>query len=185
MNPFVLQQSNSVLVVLDLQERLMPAIASGDSVLYNACRMTQVALELNVPLVVTEQNPEKLGRTSASLLNLLPQETPLVTKSSFSCCDEPAFLSAMGHLTPRNQIIITGTESHICVCSTVMGLLARKFQVALVADGCGSRNPEHHHMALETMRAAGAAVLPLESLAYQLMGKAGSPEFRALLPLFK
>jgi hypothetical protein len=88
-------------------------------------------------------------------------------------------------LDERPQIVLCGIETHICVLSTTMELLERGFDVAVTADATGSRNPEHHQLALDAMRQCGALVVPVETIVYQLVGKSGTDLFKRILPLFK
>ena len=179
-----IEAKNSALLMIDIQERLMPSISGKDAVLRNAVRLLTAAKVLELPLLVTEQYPKGIGPTLFQLASLIPPGTPRLDKMSFSCCGLAGFDEALNALG-RPVTIVFGIETHICILSTVMDLIDLGRSVVLAADACGSRDPEHHALALETARWAGALVVPTETVVYRMLGSAGTPEFKALLPLFK
>jgi nicotinamidase-related amidase len=173
--------------MVDVQERLLPSISGSGAVLENGVRLLKTAAELALPVLYTEQYPKGIGATAAelsSILAALPEGARRFEKTAFSCCDEPGFPVAF-QAAEREVTVMFGIESHICVLSTVRDLLERGRKIVLAADACGSRSPENHRLALDAARAWGAAVLPTETVVYQLLGRSGTPEFKALLPLFK
>ncbi len=184
MNPLILRRDETFFLLVDLQERLMPAIAQGDKVVQEARRLLEVAKALEIPVIATEQYPKGLGRTVEPLLQVLPPDMPFLAKTAFSCFGAEGLEAALAELG-RRQVVIFGAESHICVFNTAMEFLRRGYETVLVLEACGSRNPEHHRLAMKNLNQAGAAAVPLETVAYQLMERAGTPEFKALLPLFK
>ncbi len=184
MNPLILQREQTFFALVDIQERLMPAMYQGGQVVQEARRLVEVAKALAIPVVVTEQYPKGLGRTVEPLLEILPPETPFIAKTDFCCFNAEGFEAAV-EATGRRQVVLFGVESHICIFNTAMAFLSKGYDTVVVTEACSSRNPDHQRMAMETLRHAGAAVVPLETAAYQVMGRAGTPEFKALLPLFK
>jgi len=120
----------------------------------------------------------------AELSACLPEGSARFEKIHFSCWAEPGF-NTFFHREGRSQVILAGIEAHICVFSTAMELLNVGYDVAVAADAVGSRNPDHRDMALETLRHAGAAVLPVESIVYQMLEKAGTPAFKKILAAIK
>ena len=175
--------NNTIFLMIDIQEKLLPAIDGYSEVSRNAEKLLIIADVLKIPVKVTEQYKKGLGSTILALNKHLTNCT-VFEKTCFGCGGEEGFYD---YLTSgnRNQIIIFGIESHICVHTTVMELLQRGHDVTVVADACSSRDRKNHELALANMLSHGAHVLPLESVAYQLIKRAGTPEFKALLPLFK
>ena len=170
--------------MVDVQERLVSIITEGEAVERNAVRLLKTADVLSLPVLYTEQYPKGIGPTAAEVFRALPKGSPRFEKTSFFCCDEPGFLEAF-EKNSRATVVIFGIESHICVLSTAMDLQNRGYQVVFAADASGTRSPENHALALCAARDFGVAVLPTETIVYQLLERSGTPEFKALLPLFK
>ena len=179
-----IEANHSSLLMIDIQEHLMPLIFGKDAVLRNAVRLLNAVRVLNLPLLVTEQYPKGIGPTLLQLSSLISPGTPFIEKTSFSCFGHAGFDEALDALE-RPVTIVFGIETHICILSTVMDLIGRGRSVVLVADACGSRNPENHALALEAARGCGALVVPTETVVYQMLGDSKAPGFKALLPLFK
>src|ERR1051325_1944076 len=133
-----LDRSRSVLCLIDVQEKLMKAIAGADSVVANAGRLLSAAEELGVPVVSTEQNPKGLGPTVADLTR--PEGAhPVVAKMTFDSCLAPGVMDA---LPAGHHVVLAGCEAHVCVLQTALGLLDRSRRVYIVVDAIGSRRPE-------------------------------------------
>ena len=177
MEPVRLRAEKCVFVMIDLQEKLAPAMSGIEPVLYEAERLLKSAAALKIPALATEQYPKGLGATVPPLRELLGSAAAL-GKTSFSCFGAPDFAAALARCGRRTAVVF-GIESHICVFSTAMELKERGYDVAT------SRNRRHHELAMRNLLAAGVAVLPVETVVYQLLGRSGTPEFKALLPLFK
>jgi nicotinamidase-related amidase len=171
------------MLLVDIQERLLPSISGQDSVRKNARILCTVARELKIPVKITEQYPKGIGPTIPDLRDVTAG-CPVFEKKHFSCCDAPGF-DAFFFDSTRPVTILFGIESHICILSTLLDMRERDLPVVLAADACGSRDPLHASLALEQARSAGALVLPVESVVYRLLGCAGTSEFKTLLPLFK
>lgn len=183
MEPQCLNAENCLFVMVDLQERLLPVMDRRASVLNEALRLLRCAETLNIPVLATEQYPAGLGATVEPLAEFLAPERTF-SKKTFSCWGAPGFEEALAALR-RRQTVIFGIESHICVLATALEFLRRGFVTVAAEEACSSRKREHHNLAMDNLLAAGAAVLPTESIVYQLLGRAGTPQFKALLPLFK
>lgn len=179
-----LRERETSLLMIDIQTRLLPSIAGYEAVRANARRLLQAAGVLSLPVIYTEQYPKGIGSTAEELVAVLPERTRYFEKTAFSCCDEPGFFD-MFQDGEKFVTVIFGVESHICVLSTAMDLLSRGRKVVVAADACGSRNEDNHALALDALRSCGAGIVPTETVIYQLLGKAGTPEFKELLPLFK
>ena len=184
MDPFRLFRSSTQMLMVDVQERLLPAISGHEDIRRNILRLSRASEVLHVPFFYTEQYPKGLGPTDGEILSSLPKGARRFEKNYFSCCDEEGF-NDFFELSSPNRIVLFGIETHICILTTLLDLLARGRKVVLAADACGSRAPENAALALKAASAAGALVVPTETIIYQLMGQSGTAEFKTLLPLFK
>ncbi|MEW6720964.1 MAG: hydrolase [Thermodesulfobacteriota bacterium] len=183
----VLEREDAALVVIDVQERLVPAI---DKELYERSRKNiVVAIEaagvLGVPILLTEQYPKGLGRTVPQILQALegrPHE--LVEKTTFSCARDEGFLSVLAK-TGRRQVILAGMETHVCVYQTALDLLNAGYEVFVLDDGVSSRYPHNHRSGIEAMRDAGVRLVPMETAVFQLLKVAATPEFKKISSLLR
>lgn len=184
MTPFTLDPEKSRLLVIDMQARLLPVISDGEHMISNLKILLKACSVTKTPVVYTEHYPKGLGGVPDDLKDTMPEESKRFEKIHFSCCREPGFT---GLLRPegRKQVVVSGIESHICVLGTVMDLLADGFHIALVSDACSSRKREHHEEALRAITGAGGLVVPTETVVYQLLQRAGTEQFRAMLPFFR
>ncbi|MBP2298596.1 hydrolase [Azospirillum picis] len=179
-----LRAQESVLVVVDLQERLLPAIHGAGPVLRHAAMLLRGAAALSVPVVVTEQYPRGLGATVAEVRAELPPGTPVIEKISFSSTGEAAFNRALDDLA-RPQVVLCGTEAHVCVLQTALGLQEAGRSVFVVADAVSSRSPANHHTAIERLRGAGITIVTTEMVLFEWLERAGTPAFKQLIALIK
>jgi nicotinamidase-related amidase len=175
---FQLDRDDAVLLVVDIQERLAVVMAEREKVVTNTAHLIAAAKLLGVPMVYTEQYPKGLGPTVPELRAAL-EPAAAVEKMTFDCCGEDSFAPALEG-TGRSTVIVCGMEAHICVLQTVLGLLELGMGVHVVADAVCSRNPEHARIALELQRDAGAVVTCTESVMFQLLRCAGTPEFKTI-----
>ncbi len=183
-SPLLLDRGSTALCIIDIQERLAAAMDERTTVIEAARRLIVAARRLDVPIVLTEQYPRGIGPTEPALVEALGEQHRPIQKLHFSCCDEPAFTETLAQLQ-RRQILLCGMETHVCVLATCLDLLHEGYQVQVVADAACSRSAENKRWALEQMRQAGAAVTCVEAAVYQLLRRAGTPEFKDILPLFK
>jgi nicotinamidase-related amidase len=177
-----LRADTTVLLVVDVQERLLPAIHQGEQVLEAGRRMAAAAQILGVPTLLTEQYPAGLGATCAGLRECLPEVVP-VEKTRFSAC-VPAILDQLADLG-RPHVVVVGIEAHVCVQQTVLDLLRLGYLPYVCADATGSRRPLDRDTAMERMRRAGAVVTTTESVIFELLGEAGTDTFKTLLKIVK
>ena len=184
MKPFRVDAERSQLLLIDLQVKMLPAVAGWESVAKNAEILLKACEVMKVPVKFTEHYPKGLGATIPSIAENLPADSRRFEKISFSCCGEAGFDDLL-RCDGRDLVIVAGVESHICVLSTVMDLLAMGHSVVVAADACSSRNGDHHAMACSAMMSAGALVVPVETVVYQMLGQAGTEQFKIMLPLFK
>ena len=176
----LIDRADSVLVFIDLQEKLLPVISGQDEIIANAARLAQFAGIIGLPMVATEQM--KLGPTVEAVKSKLA-DVPVLEKISFDCFGCQGFAEQMERLG-KGTLLLCGVESHICVAQTALRALTGH-RVQIVADAVGSRNPANREVALARLGAAGAETTSTEMLTYELLQKAGTDEFRATLPLVK
>lgn len=182
-------RDEAVLVVVDIQERLAAAMERRDRVNARTSLLVRTAAIVGIPIVVTRQYPRGLGDLEGPIAGVLDEvkgRTPVefVDKLTFDCFGEPGFVDEIKRLG-RRQMLIAGMETHICVTQTSLAALSHDFEVHLAADACCSREQELHLSALDRLRFAGCVVSSSESIAYELVGCAGTEEFKALLAAVK
>jgi nicotinamidase-related amidase len=182
---FFLDAADSVLVVIDVQERLCKAM--DQQVLASLTASTGVLLEsaaeLHVPVLVTEQYVKGLGETLPELQQKMAG-VPRLEKMTFSCCGCSEFVEQI-RATGRRQIVITGMETHVCVLQTALELLDAGYIVHLVQDAVMSRSGQNRQAALGIMQQAGAVITCTESVLFQWLKQAGTDSFRKLSKLVK
>lgn len=174
----LLQANDSLVLLIDIQQKLAPAIYASKEVEQAAAWVLQVALQLDIPLLATEQYPKGLGHTVPSLRELLPDDAVL-EKIHFSAYREPAVQQRLASLG-RRQVVVIGTESHVCVLQTVMDLLAADYQVFVVAEAVGSRTVDNYQLALSRMQQAGCQIVSKEMLAFEWLERADNDSFRQI-----
>ncbi len=179
----LIQRDDSLLLVVDIQEKLAPAIHDNATVTANSVRLLQGARQLGVPAFVSEQYVKGLG-PSVPAVRAAAVDARFFEKTHFSCAAEPGVVELL-RTCGRSQILLTGTEAHVCVLQTALGLLAASFTIFLVADAASSRTPENRQAAIERLRHAGAHIVTTEMVLFEWLHQAGTDEFRALLPLIK
>jgi nicotinamidase-related amidase len=168
-------------VVIDIQERLLPAIHEKERVVANTVRLVKGAVILGLPTVVTEQYRKGLGPTVPEVAAAVPGFAPM-EKLAFSSCGAEGFVAVLEAKGIRD-VILCGIEAHVCVTQTCLDLLARGFRAFIVADALSSRTPENHRAGVERMRDAGAIIVSTEMILFELLGRAGTAEFKQILPL--
>ena len=175
---FQLDKDSSLLLIIDIQERLAVVMKQKDPVVKNVLHLVELAKMQNIPIVLTEQYPKGLGRTVPEITTALPAHV-LVEKVSFNCCGEHTFGAQVKRFN-RKKIIVTGMETHICVLQTCIGLLGEGHDVHLVSDAVCSRTEHNWRTGLEFVRDAGGVITNTETALFQLLGVAGTPEFKAI-----
>ncbi len=178
----LIERERSQLFIVDIQERLAPAIDNAERAVANNVRLLTAARALAVPVFVSEQYVKGLGPTVSALQPYLADAT-VFEKVHFSAVREPGVLAQLG--AERPQIILTGMETHVCVLQTTLSLLADGFAVFVVADAASSRSPEDRAVAFTRMRDSGARIVTTEMVLFEWLQRAATDEFRALLPLIR
>jgi len=182
LNKYVLTQEEAILLIIDIQDRLVPAMKYKEQVIRNTNTIISFAKNLGIPIIVTEQYPKGLGKTISDLSDNL-KESLTYEKITFSGCtsEVTVALKELG----RKKIIITGMETHVCVFQTVRDLIAYGYQVFVVGDAVCSRTKENYLNGLSLMSAMGAVVTNTETVFFDLMKEADTPLFRKLSKLIK
>lgn len=178
----ILNKANTALLVIDLQERLMPVIAGKDDIFKNTNILIDGCVVLNVPIVITEQYPKGLGHTCAEVK--IPEGNQPIEKVCFSCVQSTDVLNTLNAKNIRS-LILCGVEAHICVLKTVLEAVQRDFEVHVIADAIGSRVPYNKEIALIRMQQAGAFITTSESVLFQMLNEAGNDEFKAISKLIR
>ena len=184
-NPLRVLRGDSLLLVVDVQERLAPAIADRDAILARMLALVSFAARVGVPVLATEHAPERIGPLVAPLRERLAPEA-ILHKTRFCAADEPAFSSWLA-TRRRDTIVLAGMETHVCVMQTALELRRLGHAVAVAADATGSRAArlQERRWALERMRAAGCAMAGTETILFEWTGGADDPAFREALALVK
>ncbi len=179
----LVRRADSLLLIVDLQQKLAPAIHDNERITANAVRLLEGSRQLAVPAFVSEQYVRGLG-ASLPAVQTAAVHARFFEKTHFSCAAEPGVLDLLAS-AGRRQVVLCGTETHVCVLQTALGLLATGYEVFLVADAASSRTPENRQAAQERLRAAGVGIVTTEMVLFEWLHQAGTDEFRALLPLIK
>jgi len=179
----LLDADKSVLCVIDVQQRLTPAMAEPEQVIARSELLMTAAARLGVPVLVSEQYPKGLGPTVEPLAKLAP-DGATYPKVHFSCTDDPGYRAGLD-ASGRRQAVLTGIEAHVCVLQTALGAKAAGYEVAVVADAVSSRDPANKALALERLAANGIEIVTSEMVVFEWMKQAGTEAFKALSPLIK
>jgi nicotinamidase-related amidase len=173
------------LIVVDIQEKLLPPIFESARLLKNSQLLIRLAAVLKIPALVTTQYAKGLGNTTPEIASLLPDAQP-IDKQMFSCFGSEAFCSMLKRLPGnRNTVLLCGMESHICVMQTALGALREGYIVHVASDAVSSRTEWNWKIGLDRMRAAGAVISSTEMILFELLRSSGSPAFKELLPYLK
>lgn len=179
----LLDAKSSFLLLIDMQERLLPVISGSDIVERNCAILLQAARQMRVPGIISEQYPKGLGKTVPALSQLASADA-IMEKVEFSCARN-ADLIARIEATNRKQAVLCGVESHICVLQSALELKARGFDVFVAIDGTGSRNDQSKEIATDRMLAAGVTVVTTEMVVFEFARTAASSDFKYLAKLIQ
>lgn len=175
---------NAVLLVIDVQGKLAQLMHDKATLFANVMRMIGGATVLDLPILWTEQVPEKLGQTTPEVADLLKEVAEPIHKITFSSCGNDAFMEQL-QATGRKQILLTGIETHICVYQTAIDLLKQGYEVYVVTDAVSSRVPNNIAIGVERMKGAGAISTSTEMALFEMLGKAEGPQFKAITKIVK
>jgi len=180
----LLRAADSVLAIIDIQEKFRPTIAGIDDLIKRTEILARAATRLGVPVLATEQYPKALGATVPEVRRWLPDSQayhPKMCFSSLACDPFRAALAAAG----RKQVVLAGIETHVCVLQTGMELLAAGYSVYVAEDAVSSRKPADRAAALERLARHGAERITAEMAVFEWLRQAGTPEFKELQALIK
>ena len=179
----LIKPDQSCLIVIDVQDRLVPAMQAPARVIRNTRTLMTAASRLGIPMLLTEQYPKGLGHIVPELQDLAKDGT-VIEKMHFSCMNEPAFADAFKALG-RRQAVIVGMEAHICVMQTGVDLMEQGYEIFVVTDATASRTLESEKACLDRLSADGAGIVTTEMVVFEWLGRAGTPEFKELLKTIK
>ncbi|MGH7300631.1 MAG: hydrolase [Candidatus Rokuibacteriota bacterium] len=186
-HPMTLDRERTALVVIDVQERLFPAMDADhrEEVMRNIKVLTAAARRLQLGMLVTEQYPKGLGHTLPEVKDALPAGVQPIEKVAFSCWGVEAFRSRLAATGAPRQLLLAGIEAHVCVLMSALDLLAEGYAVHIVADAVTSRTQANWRLAMAQLRQAGAVVTTTETVLFQLLGQADTDDFRELARLIR
>ncbi len=179
----LLNQENTGLVIVDAQEKLLQVMGQAERVIDRLLKLLDLARVFHLPVILTEQYSKHLGPTLPVIQEALPVYNP-IEKLHFNCCDVDAFNDGIEAGNLKN-IILTGVETHICVFQTCVSLLERGYRVHVPHHAVDSRTEDNREIGLSLMGKAGAIVTSTETIIFQILKKAGTTEFKALLKTIK
>ncbi|MDA1192610.1 MAG: hydrolase [Candidatus Poribacteria bacterium] len=179
-----LSRENTALLIVDLQERLLPVIHEHERALHRSQVVSETAKRLGLPILLTEQYPKGLGHTAKSLIDMLGDAYRPVEKTAFSACGAEGISEALERSGVEN-VLIVGIEAHVCVLQTALDLLEGGYRVFPVADAISSRAVENRDLGLGRMAQSGATLVSTEMVVFELLRTAQDPDFRSLQQLIK
>ena len=179
----MLTLENSILLVVDIQEKLLPAMYNQKEIEENTARMIRIADIISLPVVITEQYPRGLGPTVKGIMSAFENnDVPIIEKTSFGALREERVIRV---LSGKKSVLLCGIESHVCVCQTGQELLEKGWEVHVLSDCAGSRKESNHQLGLRRLERAGAVVTGVEMAAFELMKTSKHPGFRQVSSLIK
>jgi nicotinamidase-related amidase len=186
----LLNIENTLLTLIDVQDKLTAVMHHREDLIKNIVRLIKGMQLLGIPIIRLEQNPSKMGRTIPEIDHLLTAEPP-IEKMTFSCCGSDAYMKALT-ATGRQQVLIAGIETHVCVYQTAQELSSKGYRVEVVADATSSRNPINRDTALAKITSSpapdntgSACITTTEMLLFELVQTAEHPHFREMLKIVK
>lgn len=179
----MLKIDNTVLLIVDVQGNLAHLMHEKENLFENLTKIIKGAQCLSLPILLAEQNPEGLGPTIPQLSGLFNDPRP-ISKLSFSCCGSDYFLKELEALQ-RENILVAGIETHVCVYQTVRDLIKTNYTVEIVADAVSSRTSENKRIGLEKIRDAGARITSVETALFELLEVAEGDKFKRILEIVK
>jgi isochorismate hydrolase len=180
----LLSSSKASLLIIDMQEKLLPAMHEAERVLAKSVVVLKAAEALSLPILISEQYPKGLGRTVPELQS---NHATVLDKTAFSCWRDDTMKAHLiaSHESGRPQLIVVGLEAHICAMQSCIDIAQAGFAVFAVSDAMSSRKPESAALAFERMRGCGVQVVNTEMVVFELMENAKHPQFKALSGLIK
>ena len=183
----LISRDRSQLLVVDVQERLVPAIFDVERVVTNVARLIRYASLLHVPTTYTEHMPQQIGNVLPELSQAISDGASVIQKKTFSAVRGPRFSDRLVELKQggRGSIVVCGMEAHVCVMQTVLELHQNNYDVHVVADAIGSRSDHNRDLAIDRMSKAGVTIVSHEMVAFEWLERGDAPEFKDILKLLK
>lgn len=179
----MLELSNTILVCIDIQGNLAQAMHAKEDLFENLKKLISGSRILDIPIIWTEQIPQKLGTTIPEIAERMPDITP-ISKISFSCCGNEKFMQALKAANCK-QVLIAGIEAHVCVYQTAVELISMGYEVQIITDCVSSRRLENKTIGLEKTKDAGAALTTTETVLFELLRTAAAPKFKEIVRIVK
>ena len=179
----MISRADAVLVIVDIQGNLAQAMYDKENLFANNVKLIQGFKALNLPIIFTEQIPQKLGKTLPVIAQELNGLTP-IAKESFSCWDEINFKQKLEGLN-RKHVVLTGIKCHVCVYQTALDLISNGYNVRLVTDAVSSRTPENRQIGIDAMKSAGAKITSTEMVLFEILRTAADPKAKELFKIVK
>jgi len=179
----MLSRTNTVLIIVDIQGNLAQAMYDKENLFANNVKLIKGFRALNLPIVFTEQLPQKLGKTLPVISQELEGIEP-IAKEDFSCWDEKNFKEKLEKLNCKN-IVLTGIECHVCVYQTALDLISNGYNIHLVADAVSSRTPENRQIGIDAMKSAGAKITSTEMVLFEILRTAADPKAKEFFKIVK
>ena len=178
-----INRNDALLVIVDIQKVMLDLCVEKERIIKNIEAMIDLAVTLDIPVILTEHNAEKLGRFDSSLVQK-SQGSPVMNKTEFSCIGNDSIRQAIAK-TGKKTIILAGIESHICIFQTGAQAIQEGYDVHVVADAVSARTDSNRNIGLNRLEKAGAVITSLEMLIFELLLKAGTHDFKKMLPIIK
>lgn len=179
----MISRANAVLIIIDIQGNLAQAMFDKENLFANTIKMIKGFKALNLPIILTEQIPQKLGQTLPQIAAELDGVKP-IAKEYFSCWNENNFKEQLEALS-RTHIALLGIETHVCVYQTALDLIANGYNVHLVADAVSSRTPENRQIGIDAIKNAGAHITSTEMVLFELLRTAADPKAKEFFKIVK
>lgn len=180
----MLKIDQTALLVIDVQGKLAQVMDNKENLFTNLDRIIRGAKVLDLPIIWTEQVPDKLGPTTPALAELMVDVAHPISKATFSCCGVQPFMAQLAALN-RSQVLVTGIETHICVYQTSVDLLAKGYEVQLVTDAVSSRAAANRQLGIDRIKEAGATLTSTEMALFELLQVAEGEKFKAIAKIVK
>ena len=174
---------NSVLVVIDIQEKLFPAMSESELLLDTTLKLVKGIDTLGIPILLTEQYPKGLGRTVNEIRELIPNVN-VIEKRSFSCCANDDFMNVL-KMVDRKQVLVCGIEAHVCVFQTCLDLIDAGYDVYLVADAVSSRKTDDRELALRVLEKENVMLRSVEMALFELLQTSRHEKFKTISRIIK
>ena len=180
----LISDTDTILVVIDMQDKLLPAMCESEYLLSNTEKLISGIQALNLPVIITEQYPKGLGKTNEAIAKLLDKKYIPIEKTTFSCYRNDNFKEMLDNFGKKN-IVLCGIETHICVLQTAIELKQAGYNVLIIEDCVASRNDNDHYMAIQRLMNEGVLITTYETVLMELCGRSDRPEFKTISAIIK